>query len=220
MTMTESETRADVVRTAKMMAAAGLAEAFGHVSARWRDGFIITSVDPFVSQDLDDLLYVDDPTQPPSGGGRAPLETPMHAAIYLARPDVESICRGHPPSVVTWGVRPDDLPLLHGLGAMAGQRVAVHTDVDLISTSEQASAVASTLGDESSVILRSNGCLSVGADGLEALTRLYFLEERARVALDPRNQTVRIDWGKRLRHTPPELDRAKTWVQAAFGKGL
>jgi hypothetical protein len=101
---------------------------------------------------------------------------------------------------------------------MAGRRVAIHPDVDLISTLEQGRAVASTLGSESSLILRCNGCLAVGAGLLEALTRLYFLEERARVALHPRNQDVQIDWGERLRHTAPELTRAMAWVDAAFGE--
>jgi ribulose-5-phosphate 4-epimerase/fuculose-1-phosphate aldolase len=199
------------------MARAGLAEAFGHASARFQDGFIITSVDPFITQGPDDVLVVTDIHNPPSGGGHAPIETPMHAAIYLARPDVSGICRGHPPSVVDWGVRTDSLPLLHGLGAMAGEKVSVHGDVDLISSGEQADAVATSLGDDFSIILRSNGCLSVGTDLLEAVTRLYYLEERARVALEPRNRDLTVDWGSRLRHTPPELSRATAWIQATFG---
>lgn len=215
--MTEAEIREAVARTAKMMAAAGLAEAFGHVSARWQEGFMITPVNPFVTIGSDDVIWVPDPTDPPSGGGKAPLETPMHAAIYSARSDAGAICRGHPPSVVTWGVGSQDLPLLHGLGALAGTRVAVHGDVDLISTPEQGSAVALTLGGEPSVILRANGCLSVGASLLEALTRLYFLEERARVALHPSTSGVRIEWGGRGRHTAPELTRAMAWVEAAYG---
>ncbi len=200
-----------------MMAEAGLAEAFGHVSTRWKAGFLITSVAPFITADSEDVILVPDSNQPPSGAGGAPLETPMHAEIYLARTDVEAICRGHPPAVVIWGVGTDELPLLHGLGALAGSRVPVHLDVDLISSPGQGSAVAVTLGDESSVILRANGCLSVGATLLEALTRLYFLEDRARVALEPSNTGLVFDWGDRLRHTAPELIRAMAWVKAAFG---
>lgn len=215
--MTEAETRQHVVDAAMTMARAGLAEAFGHASARFEDGFVITSVDPFITQGSEDVLLVTDMDTPPSGGGHAPIETPMHAAIYLARPDVSAISRGHPPSVVDWGVRTDPLPLLHGLGAMAGENVSVHGDIDLISSAEQSKAVATSLGDDFSLILRSNGCLSVGSDLLEAVTRLYYLEERARVALEPRNRDLNVEWGSRLRHTPPELTRAKAWIQATFG---
>ena len=215
--MDERSGRESVVRTAQMMAAAGLAEAFGHVSMRSADGFLITSTLPFIVAGPDDVVLVPDPANPPSGGDGAPLETPLHAAIYLARPDVSAICRGHPASAVAWGVGTDDLPLLHGLGALAGGRVRVHADVDLISTLDQGNAVAATLGDEHSVILRANGCLAVGATLLEALTRLYFLEERARVAMLVSADMGATDWESRLRHTVPEMPRAMAWVEAAFG---
>lgn len=200
-----------------MMAGAGLAEAFGHVSARWRDGFAITSTLPFAGASPDDVIIVPDRSDPPSGVDGVPLETAMHAAVYVERPDVGAICRGHPPAVVSWGVGTEDLPLLHGLGALAGERVAIHPDVDLIATLAQGSAVAATLKDAFAVILRANGCLAVGATPLEALTRLYFLEERARVALDQGIERGETDWGNRLRHTGAELPRAMAWVEATFG---
>jgi ribulose-5-phosphate 4-epimerase/fuculose-1-phosphate aldolase len=96
--------------------------------------------------------------------------------------------------------------------------VAVHPDVDLISTPAQGSALAATLGGDFSVILRANGCLSVGASLSEALTRLYFLEERARVALHAAGSGAGIEWGDRDRHTGAELARAMAWVEAAFGE--
>ena len=110
------------------MSAAGLAEAFGHVSARWKGGFAITSTLPFAVAGPEGVVVVPDAGDPPSGGAGAPLETPMHAAVYLARPDVGAICRGHPPAVVAWGTGIEELPLLHGLGALAGTRVWVHPD--------------------------------------------------------------------------------------------
>lgn len=205
------------MRTARMMAAAGLAESFGHVSARFGEGFLITTVAPFLTQDAADVIRVTDLSDPPSGGGSAPLETPMHAAVYTARPDVGAVCRGHPRSVVAWGTGLESLPLAHGLGAMAGGVIPVHPDVDLISTTDQGAQVARSLGDGCSVILRANGCLSVGGSLLEALTRLYYLEERARVVLASDGRAADIEWGGRLRHTPPELQRAMAWVDATFG---
>lgn len=200
-----------------MMSAAGLAESFGHVSTRLAEGFLITTVEPFMTQSPEDVIHVADLSDPPSGGGGAPLETPMHAAIYRARDDVSAICRGHPPSVVAWGTGTESLPLAHGLGAMAGADVPVHPDVDLITTSAQGELVARTLGGGQSVILRANGCFAVGQSLLEALTRLYYLEERARVVMNSAGRGDDIEWGGRLRHTPPELKRAMAWVDATFG---
>ena len=181
--MDELAIRIEVANTAVMMSNAGLAEAFGHVSARFEDGFIITTVDPLRTASADRVIVVPDAGSAPSGGGGAPLETPMHAQIYLARPDVHAICRGHPESVVAWGVGTKDLPVFHGLGALAGRHVGVHDDVDLITSADQGAGVAASLDEDMSVILRANGCLATGATLLEALTRLYFLEERGRVAM-------------------------------------
>ncbi len=217
--MDEMAVRGLVTRTAQMMARAGLTEAFGHVSMRWNDGFVITSTLPFVAADPTDAVVVSYSTDPPPGGNGTPLETPMHSAIYLKRPDVGAICRGHPSAIVAWGIGTDDLPLLHGLGALAGEKVPVHGDVDLISTLDQGTAVAGTLGDGHAVILRANGCFAVGATLLESITRLYFLEERAQVATKVSSERGVTDWGDRLRHTAAEIPRAMAWMEATFGSG-
>jgi ribulose-5-phosphate 4-epimerase/fuculose-1-phosphate aldolase len=183
---------------------------------RFEDGFVITNTAPFITQEAGDVIRVPDALDLPSGGGAVPLETPMHAAIYREREDVAAICRGHPPAVVAWGTGTVDLPLLHGLGALAGERVPVHADVDLITTPDQGKAVAATLGAGHAVVLRANGCLAVGASPLEAITRLYFLEERAAVARRA-PADVAFEWGGRLRHTGAELRRAMAWMEAAFG---
>ncbi len=215
--MDELGVRQSVAHAARMMSAAGLAAAFGHVSVRWEGGFAITSTLPFARAGPEDVVVVSDAGNLPLGGSEVPLEVPMHAAVYGTRPDVGAICRGHPPSVVLWGTGAEELPLLHGLGALAGTRVPVHPDTDLITTLPQGEAVAATLGEDHAVILRSNGCLAVGATTLEALTRLYFLEERAQVAMGARAGGGRIEWGRRFRHTGAELGRAMAWFDATFG---
>jgi len=218
--MTDERTiRNDVARMARMMARAGLAEAFGHVSARFEDGYAITSVKPFLAAGPDDVIMVPDLRTPPSGTGTASLEVPMHAAVYLARPDVQAICRGHSPAVAAWGVGTDDLPLLHGLGALAGRHVAVHDDVELITSLARAGGLVETLADDHCVILRSNGALAVGTALSEALTRLYYLEERARVALQRPDGGGPLNWGNRLDNTAKELPRTVAWMEATFGDG-
>ena len=214
------ELRTAVADVARMVSRAGLLEAFGHVSARTDDGgFVITSVAPLLAANPEDVIVVDSSGTAVAGPtDAAPLETPMHAAIYASRTDVGAICRGHPSSVVAWGVGIDDLPLMHGLGAIAGARVPVHDDIELITTVDSGGAVAATLGGNDSVILRANGALSVGADPIEAATRLYFLEERARVVLAASGSPVTDPeiWDRRREHTAPELRRAMAWFAARF----
>lgn len=203
-----------------MLVRAGLVEAFGHVSARMDGGMAITSVRPLGSAAVDDVVLCDDAGVPRTGPGRElPLETALHVAVYRARDDVQAICRGHPPAVVAWGTGTAALPLYHGLGGLAGLLVPVHPDIDLVTNRSRGAAVARTLGDGDAVLLRANGALAVGADLSEAATRLYFLEERARVAgAAPDAEPVdAAHWRRRTRHSPAELRRAIRWFVGAFG---
>lgn len=223
MTRAPMADRRGVAAAARMVSAAGLVEAFGHVSARTPSGFLITSTRPMGGAEPADVIEIEAGT--PVGGpvGELPLETPMHEAIYRARPDVGAICRGHPPYAVVWGIVTERLPLLHGLGGMAGAVVRVHPDIRLVKTGEAGEAVADTLGDEFSVLLQGNGCLAVGGDLLEAATRLWYLEERARVVVRARSAGIgmmgkpeRI-WRRRLRDSEAELKRAKQWMLRTYG---
>jgi ribulose-5-phosphate 4-epimerase/fuculose-1-phosphate aldolase len=203
-----------------MLARAGLVEAFGHVSARIEHGVVITSVRPLGSAVADDVVICDHDGVPRAGpGDELPLETALHLAVYHARPDVGAICRGHPPSVVVWGTGTAELPLRHGLGALAGTTVRVHPDIGLVTDHDRGAAVARTLGADHAVLLRANGALAVGADLSEAAARLYFLEERARVALAaPHAEPVdAARWRQRTRHSHAELRRAIRWFVDAFG---
>ena len=116
----------------------------------------------------------------------------MHAAIYEGRRDVQAICRGHGKFASTWAVSSEDLPLLHGLGAISGEIVKNHNDINLITTDDSAKKVVKKLGNEISIILGSNGCLSTGKSLLEAATRLYFLEERARIAIFAKSAGIKV----------------------------
>jgi len=216
------ELRSAVASTARLLASSGLAEAFGHVSARTPTGFLITSTSPLFEATADDVIGIEAgvPVEGPTHA--APLETPMHTAIYDARPEVGAVCRGHPPYVVTWGVSAEPLPLLHGLGGMAGGTGRTHPDIELVKAAAAGESVARTLGDDSCVLLAANGCLAVGADLLEAATRLWYLEDRARVAVQARGAgltpiTIReYTWGRRLQDSTPELVRAREWMRRSF----
>ena len=214
----------DVAATARMVVSAGLVEAFGHVSARTERGFLITSTRPMSECTAEDVILVDAgvPVQGPVD--RLPLEAPMHDAIYRARPGVGAICRGHPPFAVTWGITTERLPLRHGLGGIAGAVVKVHPEIELVKSADHADRVAATLGDDFSMLLAANGALSVGSDLLEAATRLWFLEERARVALWARGARIGVEsrperlWKLRMEDSGAELVRAKRWMLQTFGE--
>ena len=217
--MSNKRLKTEVAATARMLSAAGLVEAFGHVSARINDGqFLITPTTPMLEAGAETIITVGpDGRVVDNPSGAAPLEIPLHAGVYRARPDVGAICRGHGPAMVAWGTSTDPVPLFHGLGAIAGEVVPVHPDLDLISTRESGDSAAATLSLHYGALLLANGGFAVGDDLLEAATRLWFLEERASVAIRARgSQPPQGDWEHRLTHTAIELKRAMAWFQARF----
>lgn len=215
--------RARVATTARRIAAAGLVEAFGHVSARLADGgMAITSTRPLHAATAGDVLVLDSAGAVVAGPAHdVPLETWLHAAVYAARPDVGGICRGHPPYAVVWGTTTRSLPALHGLGLLAGRHVRVHDDVELVSTPARGAAVAASLGKDQALLLRGNGALAVGADLAEAAARLAALEDRARVAVLAAaaglGTAPRTSWAARSRDSSAEMRRAARWFAHRYG---
>lgn len=221
MTNDNDALKAEVAATARMMASARLVDGFGHASARLPGGgFLMTSTSPLLSHTAEEILTVDDEGNAIDAPAGLPLEIVIHAGIYRARPEVGAVCRGHGAAMAAWGVRGEAVPLLHGMGGLAGETVPVHGDLALITTLESGDRLAATLGGNSSMLLLANGGVAVGADLLEAATRLWYLEERCRVAVEagPVEQPEGA-WPERLGNSAPELVRAKAWFAALFGDG-
>lgn len=217
----ESAARAEVARVARIAAAAGLVNAFGHVSMRLPDGSMaISSTRPLLSADPEDVVVVAPSGEAVSGAvADAPLERFLHLAIYRARADVHGICRGHPEFAVAWGTGTAELPVHHGLGFMAGMRVPMHLELRLISDDALGDAAARALGANHALVLHANGALAVGATPLEAAARLWAVEDRARVAITaPAPVThLQADWAERSEASAIELARAERWLESVYG---
>jgi len=215
-----AEVAAAVAETARMIARAGLAEGFGHVSARDGDGFAITTTAPLGAAEREAILFVDGAgpgDEPPPG---LPLEAPLHAAIYAARPDVGAIVRGHSPAAVIAGLGDGVPAVAHGLGGLAGE-IARLDDPQLVDEPRRAESAAAALGAADCLLLRANGNLAVGADLGEATVRAWFLEERSRVWLagDRDRGLSPAELAQRAGHWPAESRRALAWLRWRFGDG-
>ena len=212
--MGENELKTKVANTARMLVKAELIEGFGHVSLRTKDGLLITNTRPLNQISSKDIISYNFSNPTKIKQKNLPLETPLHIAIYKKRNDINAICRGHGKFISTWAVSEEDLPLLHGLGAISGERVKNNNYIDLITSDISAKEVVKNLGSDISIILGSNGCLSTGENLLEAATRLYFLEERARIAIFAKSSGIKIrtisngSWMERMKHTQAETTRA------------
>lgn len=203
-----------MAEAARIIARAGLVEGFGHVSARSGDGFLITATRPLGAARAEDVHAVDADGVAPPGAADVPLEAPMHAAVYAARPDVGAICRTHSPAVVAAGARGVIPPLAHGLGGLAGA-VGLCDRTDLVTDLEAGSEIAEALGDRDCLIIRGNGAIAVGMDLPEAVVRARYLEERSLVGegIDPGGGWDAATLGPRSRWFEKEKARAWAWMR-------
>src|SRR5205814_7761222 len=114
-----------------------------------------------------------------SGVGPASLETPLHLAIYRARPDAAAICRTYSRYAGIMGATNQRIEVAHGLGGMLGRYVPVHPDCDLIVDDPMAEAAVDSLGQSTALLLRGNGALATGSSLERAVVNAILLEEAA-----------------------------------------
>lgn len=166
----------------RIVAAAGLATAFGHVSVRLaRDRFAIpTRASPalaspqrLLTMDLDGAVVEGE------GEGLPNAEFWIHARTYAARPDVGAVVHVHPPHCVVLGQIGSRFRPLHNSGALLGMEVPVYRRPGLIRTRELGEQVAEALGSRRALLLRGHGANVVAAGLHEAVVLACFLEEGA-----------------------------------------
>jgi ribulose-5-phosphate 4-epimerase/fuculose-1-phosphate aldolase len=212
------DTRAEVASVGRLIARAGLVQAFGHVSARLEQGgFAITSTAPLEDAGVDSVLELDEDGNV-RFGEHCPLEAPLHAAVYAARPDVGAICRTHSRHAAAWASRAEQPPLVHGLGGLSGT-LALHPSLQLVCESAAATAAARSLGSADCLLLRGNGAVCTAPDLPGAAVRAWFLEERAMLASHAPGapSLTGEELYERSRHFEAESVRAWRWLQLRFG---
>ena len=178
----------------RILARQGVVDTFGHVSLRSSlrpDHFLIArSLAPerVVRADIVELDLDGEPTEP--GAPTSYIERFIHAEIYRARPDVQSVIHSHSPSVLPFSVV-ESVPMrcvCHTAGFI-GRAVPVFEireqageDSDLlIRTAALGRALAACLGEQAVVLMRGHGSTTVGTSLPQAVFRAIYAELNARI---------------------------------------
>jgi ribulose-5-phosphate 4-epimerase/fuculose-1-phosphate aldolase len=200
--MTIEQLKQDLVTASHILHQQGIAAAFGHVSARipGTDTFIFP---PRMSPALvrkDNLLVLDVEGNQLSGDGRPNTEFWIHARIFKARPDVQSVCHVHPPNCIVLGSLGETIRPLHASGAIFKNNVQVFDPITLIRTCELGDQVAKTLGPHGAVLLRGHGVNLADKDVRRVCVMTLWMEEAANYQLRA------MSAGKPRYFTPEELN--------------
>jgi ribulose-5-phosphate 4-epimerase/fuculose-1-phosphate aldolase len=160
-----------MVLACKVLQKQGMLDGYGHLSARLAgDRILSTPYMPPGKVALRDLIVINMLGQKLEGLGEPNGETPMHASIYKARPDVQCILHYHPDELVAVSVTAG-IKVVANCGAHFYRGTPIYDSPLLIRNRELGDKVAKTLGDRNAVLLRGHGG-TVVANDLDTLLRL------------------------------------------------
>lgn len=164
MTADAPDSRAEIIRVARALDAAGLMpNKSGNVSCRSAGGFLVTASGvPYADLVPSDVLElrVTGGTEP-AAGPRPSSEWRMHASIYAARPEVGAIVHTHSPRATALACAGRGIPVFHYMIALAGGEVRCMPYATFGSEELAAHAVRG-LEHRRAVLLANHGVVAVG----------------------------------------------------------
>jgi L-fuculose-phosphate aldolase len=184
--MTEGEFRDQLVRFARQMITTGLVRGTsGNLSTREPGAdtcFITPSGVDYETMKPEDAVLVDLSGRPVSPGLKPSVDTPIHVAIYRARPDVGGCVHTHSLYAAAFSTVGREIPPLitESAGYLGGAvRVLQYVPPAQPDTGE---VVAAGLGRDRAVLLPNHGVIAVGETLKKAFAAAMAVEESANVA--------------------------------------
>jgi ribulose-5-phosphate 4-epimerase/fuculose-1-phosphate aldolase len=186
---------ADLVVANRILAREEVVDAYGHVSVRHPDNpklfFLSRSVSPELVE-RDDIVELGLDGQPVREEKRALyLERFIHAAIFEARPDVQSVVHAHAEDILPFGIAQATplRPVIHS-GSFIGSNVPVWDIADkfgdtnlLVTNMDQGRDLAKCLGADNVALMRGHGFASAGRSLIEVVRMSVYLPRNARALL-------------------------------------
>lgn len=176
-----------LARACRMLEMVGLIDFSGHISARLPGSrtFYIHPVSlPRSEVKPEDMIEVDLQGKTVAGQGKIPEETPIHAAVYQHREDVNSVIHIHPHYSIIPGVVGKDLLTVCHHGSIFGAIVPLYPDSQKIVNFAQANLMADILGKSRAVIMKGHGAVVAEASVEAVFLAALHLEENARLLVE------------------------------------
>ena len=176
-----------LARACRMLEMVGLIDFSGHISGRIpgsktffiHPGYLARNeVKPadMIEVNLDGSTVVK--------GGRIPDETPIHAAVYQKRNDVNSVIHMHPHYAIIPGIVGKPLVSVCHHGAIFGATVPLYPHAAKIVGFDHADPLADLLGQGRAVIMQGHGAVVAESAVERVFLSSLHLEENARLLVE------------------------------------
>jgi L-fuculose-phosphate aldolase len=185
MEATEQSLRSEIIATCLRMNREGINQGTsGNVSARWRDGMLITpSGVPYEELEAADIVFVNGHGLPEAG--RQPSsEWRFHLAILGSRPEIAAVVHTHSVHATALAMRGMEIPAAHYMIAIAGGPSIRCAPYATFGTRELSDLAVQALEGRNACLLANHGLIATGpnlrralwlAGEIETLARQYIL---------------------------------------------
>jgi HCOMODA/2-hydroxy-3-carboxy-muconic semialdehyde decarboxylase len=188
------QVRQEVAVANRILANEGIIDAFGHISMRHPSDpnrYFISRHRAAELVEPSDVLECDLDSKPVHPTGvRLYSEMVIHGEVYKARPDVNSVCHHHAPSVLPFCATGVELVPLFHLGGTLGTKVPFWDSREefgdtnlLVRTPEEGASMARALGPHAIVLLRRHGATLVGNSVRACVFRSIYSTRNAELQL-------------------------------------
>ena len=155
----------------------------GNVSARYKDGFLITpSGVQYNDLTPDDIVLIDAHGKPAASTRddlRPSSEWRFHQAIYLAQPDAQAIAHTHSPMATALSCARKPIPPFHYMIALAGGSDIRCAEYATFGTEALAHNMLKALAGRKAVLLANHGVVAYGKSLLGAASLVIEVENLA-----------------------------------------
>ncbi len=168
--MSELTLRKAIISTALSMNALGINRGkSGNVSARWKDGFLVTPSGRLYEDTRPaDVVFVDRNGKPT--GKRPPSsEWRFHHDIYRIREDTQAVVHAHSSFATTLACLGMDVPAFHYMIALAGGSNIRCAPYATFGTQELSDHALAALSDRQACLLANHGMIATGHSLKQAL---------------------------------------------------
>jgi L-fuculose-phosphate aldolase len=178
--MTETEQKEQIVRCIRMLEHNGILDYNGHASIRLPDNRMLINTGSCQRSQLtvDDICEIDFDGNVLAGEGKPPLEFHLHAGVYKARPDIDSVIHAHPNwSTILSTAGVEYLPV-YAQGSLV-YPLPVLDSPDSINNPVMAKRLTDTLGDRPAALMKAHGAVTTGKSLVDAFVLMNYLEDNA-----------------------------------------
>lgn len=153
----------------------------GNISARFRDGFLITPTGvPYETLLPEDIVFIDLESGGSQGRRLPSSEWEMHAEVYRARTDAGAVAHCHSAYATALACQNMPIPAFHYMVAAAGGDSIDVVPYETFGTHALAVRAAESLRKKNACLLEHHGSLAIGKTLAKAIQLLAEVENLAR----------------------------------------